>query len=336
MVNIILSRQIVSCYSVTCLVICGVEFFFIVTGYLLARPPKDHTASVGEATASQALRKLSVVYPIFLVSYIISVIFRAVFMRLNAAKLVADSVYELLLLHTIGISPGSGTEDIIGGSWYLSAMMIAVLLIYPLLYANRKLFINVLAPIFAFGSFAYLAAVYGNTALTDYNGIIRAIAEMCIGCMVCGICERAHEANVTKLFAALLTIVEFGCYIGVIIGTWFIPRGMWDFVTILVLALAVGISFSGKSLSRHIFHGKVCDFLGKFSLAVYLNHVLWIRILVVRNMPLEMWQEFLLVAVLTLTSSMFCLALNDGLKYWWKSESGKKFRSKFVKQNETN
>lgn len=311
----------------------GVEFFFIVTGYLLAKPPKDHTSGVGKATADQILRKLSVIYPVYLFSYVISVIFKAVLCGNNAFKLISNSIYELLLLQILGLSPlANNQEYIVGGSWYLSAMMIAVLLIYPLLYANRKLFINVISPILAFGLLACMATFYGKTALTSsFAGLIRAVALMCVGCMLNGACESVQKINVTKLTAVLLTIVELGCYLFVVVATWFISRGMWDFALILLLAVAIGISFSGKSLSGHIFHGKACLFLGKWSLAIYLNHVLWIKVLIARNMPLELWQELLLVGVLTLTSSLFSLALTDGLKFWWRSESGKKFRALFVK-----
>lgn len=320
----------------------GVEFFFIVTGYLLAKPPKEHNDSVGKATATQILKKLTVVYPTYLFAFVSSLIFMSLlgsntnFFK-ELANRFAGSVYELLFLQNIGLSPmGNNSEVIVGGSWYLSSMMIALLLIYPILYANRNLFINVLAPILGFGSLALLYANFGTTKVIDIWGIVRAIAEMCVGVMVYGICEKARKANVTKLFAALLTVVELGCYAFVVVGAWFIPSGQADFVMILVIAAAVGISFSGKSLSGYIFHGKWCVFLGKLSLAVYLNHLLWMKLLIARNMPLEMWQEFLLVAVLTMTSSLFCLALTDGLKYWWKSDSGMKFRSKFVKPETVN
>lgn len=115
----------------------------------------------------------------------------------------------------------------------------------------------------------------------------------------------------------ICTIIEFSCYVVVLFGAWFVYRGEWDFVAVLLLAVGITITFSGLSYSGKIFSAPIFYWLGKYSLAIYLNHVIWLNLLQNLNMPLPTWLDITFVMLLTATSSLVCVFVIDFVKDVW-------------------
>ena len=217
--------------------------------------------------------------------------------------------------------------------WYISAMFIGMAVIFPLLYAKRDIFLNIIAPITAVGIFAYMSHTYGKINDTMYlNAILRGISEMLTGCVVYNICEKAKKVNVTALFSMLLTFVEFACYGCIIVFGSFMQRSDWDFVAILILALGIGISFSGKSYSVKIFSHRIFSWLGKFSLAIYLVHGKWIVMFQWLNLPLSLTESSVMIFALTFATAFLCVSLIDVLSAWFKEKGCKRIKALFIKQ----
>lgn len=52
-----------------------------------------------------------------------------------------------------------------------------------------------------------------------------------------------------------------------------------DFFLLLIIVLAIGLTFSRQTLGQGIFNNKFVTFLGKFSLPLYLGHYYWSKLL---------------------------------------------------------
>lgn len=323
--------------------VLGVEFFFIVSGYLMART-KPTDMSVGKASFLFVVKKYLSFLPVYLFAYIVSVIVSAISNGWNSEKIfsfIGGSVNELFMLQMSGLFSFSGvTEFVVGASWYLSAMLIAMAVLFPLLYAKRKAFLNVVAPFLSIGIFIYIYIRKGTLALTiDYDeipvyyGLLRALAEISLGAFCFNIGEKVRNVKVTALISVILTLIELGGYFSILIGCFFMPCGDWDFIVVLLLAVSVTISFGGKSYSSVIFSAPVFIFLGKFSLYLYLNHYVWYRLLRDLNMELDLATEMLIYWGMTFATAFLCYFTVEIIRELWNSEKSSVVKI-FVSENQ--
>lgn len=157
----------------------AVEFFFIVTGYLAAREAAQSDQRTMGAAARFLRHKLSLFYPAFLIAYAFAFIITQVLKQSAFAEWVrqlALSFWNFLLLRMSGVSMGFAG----GGEWYLSAMMLALLLIYPLLLTHRKGFTLVVAPVFCF-SLLWMEHAR-NSGNCKYVGLDRIVSGWALPC----------------------------------------------------------------------------------------------------------------------------------------------------------
>lgn len=132
-----------------------------------------------------------------------------------------------------------------------------------------------------------------------------------------------EQKKPTNFFRILLTIFEFVCYITVAAASIFVERCKWDFAAVILLAAAVTVSFSGLSYSNKLFSAPIFAYLGKFSLSLYLNHILWFKVLRESNLNLTLTQELLISLSLIITSSLVCMFFTDTLSILWKNNKHK-------------
>lgn len=309
--------------------ILGVEFFFIVSGFLMAKTTPTQKTT-GNATFEFIIKKYLSFLPVYVFSYIVSITVSALVNGSNFEKIfsnIGSSVNELLMLHMSGLTLFDGrTEFIVGSSWYLSAMLIAMAVLFPFLYAKRDIFLNILAPLISVFLLSYIYMKKGTLSVTTtydkipvYYGLLRAIAEISLGAFCFNVNDKLKNVSVTRLMSVILTILEFGCYIWVFVGCYFIMNGDWDFAVVLLLAVAITISFSNKSFSAHIFRAPVFAFLGKLSLSLYLNHYVWFRLLRDLNMKLDFGVEMLVYWGMTFISALLCFFTTEIIRELWNS-----------------
>lgn len=182
----------------------GVEFFFLVSGYLMAayedRIPCAGEKRVGAETATYIFRKIKNLYPYLFFACIIDFLVWRTF--INGVFFPPLSTVDLenfisgFLNFVFPYSLGFKDYTYLGYSWYLSAMIWGMMILFPMLRYNRDLFYCVIAPIFvAFGlgfySWHYTALAF--VSLDNYifsAGIIRGIAEIAMGCLCYKIAEK--------------------------------------------------------------------------------------------------------------------------------------------------
>ena len=163
----------------------GVEYFFLVSGFLMAKSANKSEGINGYVQF--ILNKLRGFYPDYLFAFCLSILV------MNLAKgpyifVFPDNLYDLALMQMFGLG---GTNFIVGGSWYLSAMLISMAILFPVLCNKNKfeIFLRCGAPLVSLFLLGWLYRQEGTLAIAaQWNGffakgILRAIAELCLGCV---------------------------------------------------------------------------------------------------------------------------------------------------------
>ena len=318
----------------------GVEFFFILSGFLMARSALNYQENTGTSTGKFILKKFLTILPTYLFAHFLSLIMLFIFQPDKFVGAFTGSFFEVFMLQITGLSQLNGYEYyIIEVAWYLSAMLLAMLVLFPLLHAKRKLFLNVICPCVTIYFMQDKCLNYGRLDTWGFwDCLTRAMAMICLGCIAYNICSHITAANEnkepTKLLKAILTVAEFGFFLVVVVMSFVVDRSKWDFVAVVLLAAAVTISFSGMSWSSKMFSAPIFGWLGKFSLSIYLNHVLWFKILREANMDLTMTQELVISLSLVIASSLLCMFFTDTMIILWR-KNREKIKGLFVKEKQT-
>jgi len=172
----------------------AVEFFFFVSGYLMmASIEKKNSIGkpefIGKETACYLSRKWLSVIPESLISWMIAFAITSAATALSIgdmAVLLIDSIWEPLLVSMTGL----GKIDMNVVVWYISAMLICMAVLYPLLRKHCDITIHLIIPLASLLIFGYLYKNYGhprgptNWLGLTYKGVLRAFAEIGIGCLL--------------------------------------------------------------------------------------------------------------------------------------------------------
>ncbi|MFA6740654.1 MAG: acyltransferase family protein [Arcobacteraceae bacterium] len=261
----------------------GVEFFYMITGILLAKKFSENLISdtdVWLLTRKFLQHKLSAFYLEFFIATFTGFILLHIFVP-NSVPAILNGLFlilgDLFLLQIFGFPVSS----VVGTLWYLSAMMGALIILVPLILKYKSFFTNVGAPLICLIGYGAIAFKYGHMGpilepVFDgfiHIGLIRAIVDISMGYLLYFVSMKIRIINFKDLGYKFLTALEIISYSFVIYLIITIKeRGTIDFVIIFALAIAISISFSQKSLLFSYFQKNIFTKLGLFSLNIFLNH----------------------------------------------------------------
>lgn len=265
----------------------AVEFFFILSGYLLMQSidrMKSTTGSIGKDTFLFIKKKYLSLCPDLFISWVLGAMVTIGAMGYTlkeAGNFLAGGIWEMGLLHMGGLNP----QGLNSAVWYLSSMLIAMAILYPILRKYKDGGRLVFAPLAAILIFGYLFAEFGSlrvpfgwTGLT-FRGNLRAFADLCLG-VVCYQATQKFAALPLNNFAkALLTFAKYGCFAGLLAYMYGPTVHTMEFFLLPVIMLAILLTFSRQTLGQQVFNNKFVIFLGKFSLPLYLGHYWWVKVL---------------------------------------------------------
>lgn len=258
----------------------AVEFFFIATGYFLAasvyrdqRPFDRHT--IGTETVRFMKHKAEGFLYYFLIGFLFSA---AVFVYQYGLRacLKTESLmnyfFEFTLLSNVTVTP----SPVLPVDWYLSAMLAALFLIYPLFRRNKDLFSAWIAPILGFGGIGYILSVYGVFAASadgvfPPKNVIRAGVSICLG-VVCYRLAGALREKKLKLPGKLACSAAAMCAVLGMFASFFFVKGKSQAFVIVFAMVFVTVCMSGHSVFSRFFPAGLCKRLGQFGLALYLSH----------------------------------------------------------------
>ena len=238
----------------------GVEFFFILSGYLMAQSAaKERLLNVGVATARFIKRKYLTIFPYFIVAWMAGFVVLHSSSAISREIVFADfikGVPDIMWLYISGIR----CYQPIGPTWYLSAMILSMLIQYPLLLRYKESFLRIIAPLISIFCYGYIFCKVGNLAVIGpledgfvFCGLIRGLAGIALGCFCYDIAWQLSNMNFSVFGRFLVSLMEIGsCVVAfLLLRTQYTFRP--DFIVLLLFSMTVIFSFSGKSLFADIF-----------------------------------------------------------------------------------
>ena len=259
----------------------AVEFFFIVSGYLLMASVSRlhaHSQSLASDTRQFMWRKIKSLYPEVAIAFAIGFTLDLLLKNRTFQELWEMSFQNLFLLKMTGI----GMVTINAQTWYLSSMLLCMLILFPLVRKYPDMMSKIVLPLIAVLLLGYFCL--NKTHPRDpsaiwkeftYKGNIRALAELSIGISLYPLAQKLRQINFSLFSRILLFITEWSCYIAVYLYMRNKTATRLDYYYIAVLSVAILLSFSECGFDVSWFRNRFFSFLGKFSFALYLSHHCW-------------------------------------------------------------
>ena len=240
---------------------------------------------IGSETLHFILHKIRSFLPEFLIAWWIGFVLIGVVRQygvLDYLKAFGNDFWELTLVKMSGLF----THGIDGAMWYLSAMLLGMAFLYPLLRTKRDLMTHLVCPLLALFLYGYLCQAEGHPRDPIvwlglcYKGLVRAVAGLCTGVVICMAVRRLKRfspSGLTKTGNALAIGVQLLCLILAIRYMAEQEPSEYDYFYMFLLMLLVLLSFAGFGLESVLGNSQrlhlLSAFLGKYSLSLYLGHL---------------------------------------------------------------
>ena len=297
----------------------AVEFFLFVSGYLLMTSAGKRAGAVktadsiessvnaaveglmagadangkmsdlGSRTFGFLMHKIKGFLPEFVIAWGIGFTFAAAVQHWNLHQIwraFRDDFWELTLVKMSGLY----TNGIDGVMWYLSAMLLAMAVLYPLLMRFRDMMSHIVCPLTALFIYGYLCREQGHprdpsfwTGLF-YKGFLRTMAGLCVGIviyMAVKRCRRMAPNGLTAMGNCLAALTQAAILIISIRYMWLEKPSDEDYFYMFLLMLLVLMSFAGWGWEPLLHRDAkpawcvswLSMFLGRYSLPLYLGHI---------------------------------------------------------------
>ena len=234
-----------------------------------------------------------------------------------------SAFFELLLISETGIIGYKAN----GVTWYLSAMLIAMLIIYPLIRKYKEIFFYVIGPLIvlfilgiAFQEFKDLRTAHAWVFGFIFKGMLRAISEITFGAIIYKMSQALRQVEFTIVSKIIFTVIEVLACSGVILYVFDHRGSKFDWYLVFALAFGVLLASSSVSYTAKIFRGRVFTWLGEYSLSLYLGHGFWSKVFndipIIGTMPYyQKVYVYLAVAIVTGLAIMYISKL---ISYIWR------------------
>lgn len=307
----------------------AVEFFFMVSGFFMAKSSKKcDTSQIGKSTFDFVLKKVKPLYLPFCIAFVGAFVIREVGFFLNDGYTVVEmlkdmtaSVGEVFLLMKTGVTFGKTFN---GPTWYIGAMLLAMAILLPVLLRYRDWFLNIGSLVIAIVLYGYAYTVKHTLNYLEWSGfttmaVIRAIAGIALGCFICSLTERlqAREFELKKAGKVLLTLAELAVFGLILTIMWFEGKNNFDFVCIIYMFFLTFIAFSGLTGIKDILPKKLCSVLGDFSFYLYLCHRAVTRTFLLFDTELSYFESLGLYLAATVIAALACKLFTVFCRYVW-------------------
>lgn len=260
-----------------------VEAFFMISGYFmmcsLARDKGE--LSLGVATAKFVAHKYKSIAFYLIPSALIGCAVYAYIIpgRDLLTTLIESSliVFEVIPLQVSGFQGYYTT----GVSWYLSALFLTMLMIYPLARKFRENFTLTFSPLISILTYGYLASRCGhlevpNNIVDLFNtGLLRGIAGICAGCFLYECSTRLGNREISISGKVLFTILEIAGWAFCVFCIHKYPKSEHDFTTVIIMFGLLIIGINRYSLLSYLIQFRWTKYLANISMVIYLNHYYW-------------------------------------------------------------
>lgn len=272
----------------------GVEFFFILSGFLLMAHLEKHP---DESIPHLMMGKLRNLYPGMFVLFCMADIAVVLLEKKKTLFVVAYQHLSQLMLVTNAFNGKakwlSGTYQL----WYVLSLLWATLILAWLIKMHRKSYESALGILIALGCYTICIRCSGNLNNTfdwtigDYKiylplSLLRALAGMICGTMTYLVYKKLSLYTYTNFAKVGGTAISIFCFSA---GLWLTtqsskkPINSYGWCTLIVVALyAVAVTFAfafAKDFPSNKAGQKALALSGSFSMPIYMTHVLTLYIM---------------------------------------------------------
>ncbi|WP_419822128.1 acyltransferase family protein [Anoxybacterium hadale] len=260
----------------------AVEFFLILSGFFMMQSiyssdDKVDKENYGRQSLEFIFMKMKPIFPYYiwsLLSYLAVYNFLNSFSSYEFLKNITYSFFELFMLQMTGISQVVYNAP----TWYLSALLLSMPVLYYLGLKNKDFLIYIFAPVFVILIYGFFSQSFGqmdvwnNYILVAKAGVLRGIAGLCVGIVCYSIYLKISKLKFSKRQRLIMTILEILGYLAVIIILFMKGHSRLDFILIFAIAALILITLSGQSYTQGFLNNRVSYWLGQFSIPLYLTH----------------------------------------------------------------
>lgn len=263
-----------------------VEFFFIVSGYLMmmsvekASVKDNEILSLGKETQWFIMRKLSSFLPELLTAQTIALTITCIATHetiRGGIRLLINSFWDLCLVRMSGLL----VAKMNGVTWYISSMLICMSILYPLLRKYKDMMIHVIIPLIVLFGMGFLCQQYGNPRDPSkwigwtFKGNIRAFSELSLGVLCYYAAGWLSRLSLSHFGKIIVTFTEVFSYAVTVYYMYAKKPSTRDYIFILILFVAITITFSEQSMLLTMLNNRYSYLLGKFSVCIYFSHVFY-------------------------------------------------------------
>lgn len=258
----------------------AVEFFFLVTGYLMMQSmDRIRENACGEQVDTWKFlgKKICAVFPEVAAGYLLATAGYTLLAACGQADALRGLCFglpnDLLLLRSTAILPWSGCN---GVSWYISSMLLAMAVLYPLVLRHR------LQPWLLAGTLlltGYLIIATGTLRSPNdlaglcYKGNLRALCEISLGAFSYKAAGALRGISWTRPGRVCIAVFKFGILAGMVAYMHIRNIPEHDGVYLAMAWLLVTLAFSKAGADSGWYNRAACRALGRFSLPLYLGHL---------------------------------------------------------------
>ena len=244
--------------------------------------------NIGSETWIFVISKIATFYKYYIGVILIQIFVRDLFLHHTSftriLTIILKGIPNYLLVY-MGLNYGNEGFRITG-MWYLSAMVIALFLLYPWALKNYDFALKWLYPVISLFIIGYLYHSYNTISNwtrwsgITFNGILRAVAEIAFGASLFPLSQYLaknwNNSFFTEKFGkTAITILKLACYISVFIFSFGSINDLvfgreLDLYFFFVLALGIVLSFS--NVGYRVPDCGITRLLGKYSLGIYIFH----------------------------------------------------------------
>lgn len=301
----------------------GVEFFFLTSGFFMARSAKRllnqstilNNEQKANAYAGFIFHKYRRIFVPHAVAFVITFATHSIVMELSEKEIFVDAIQNIPSFFLLQMT-GMGSNNVNHVEWYLSAMLIAMVILFPLLLNHYYSFLRYWGPFIAIIGLGCLQYITGAltgvmiwTAIT-YKSVLRAIFEIILGgtCFEVSEWMRARGARADKKTIKILTFIEMFVFVLSVVcmmTTWERTYEIYVLAMIMIVIILSGSEITGL---KNLFNNKVCYFLGDISLAIYLSQLTAIYIVSNKCTGMTIPSQCIICAIITFLVALFVWA----------------------------
>ena len=262
----------------------AVEGFFIISGFLMMKSieREGETRDLASSTLLFMWRKYKALFYFLLPAILVD---RAVYSIHKGAGFL--EVLERLPLAIFDLFPlrNAGYEGsyVLGISWYLSAMFIALAILYPLTRKFGRSFTLTVCPLISLLGYGLLSHFYGSLAVqSEYlpetvinAGLLRGLAGCALGCVAYEIGRHLSKKSPNTRGRVIFTVAELSLFAYLLYTMHTRPKSSYDYLLVYVIFALLLIGINDLSYTSYLWRGNWTKPLGVASTLIVLTHYPW-------------------------------------------------------------